>query len=76
MREDVPPDSFYQEDSRILRQYWVGHGFVLAESLWNLYGDSSRDIDGAAHDGRLFFTYRGAGTGTWYYHFNMVNPAG
>lgn len=76
VREDVPPDSFYQEDSRILRQYWVGQGFVLAESLCNLYGDSSRDVDEAAHDGRLFISYRGAGTGTWYSPFNTVNAAG
>jgi len=76
VREDVPPDSYYQKDAQILRGYWQQRNFLLAESLSNLYGDSSRQVDGAAHDGRIFITYRGNGVGTWYSPFNMVYPAG
>lgn len=76
VREDVPPDSFYQKDARILRQYWVARGFALAESLCDLYGDSSREVNAAAHDGRLFITYRGSGVSTWHSPFNAVDATG
>jgi len=59
-----------------LRQYWIDRGFVLAESLCDLYGDSSREVNAAAHEGRLFIAYRGSGVSTWYSPFNAVDASG
>lgn len=75
VREDVPPDSYYQKDAQILRAYWQERNFLLAESLCNLYGDSSRQVNYAGNDGRIFITYRGNGVGSWYSPFNAVTPA-
>jgi len=64
-RDPGNPDPYYQVDSRLVRQYWRDHGYVLAESLFNLAGDSSPQVLAALHAGRAFITYRGAAGGRW-----------
>jgi len=64
-RDPGNPDPYYQVDSRLARQYWLNHDYVLAESLFNLAGDSSPQVLAALHDGRALMTYRGAAFGHW-----------
>ncbi|MEO0080182.1 MAG: C25 family cysteine peptidase, partial [candidate division WOR-3 bacterium] len=74
VREDVPPDSYYQDDSRFVRKYWENNGYILAESLADFWGHNSSHVTAAANDGRVFITYRGQGTATWYSPFHQINP--
>jgi hypothetical protein len=74
VREDNPPDEYYQADSRILRNYWQAAGYVVAESLCDLYGHTSADVTAAANNGRAFITYRGVAGGMWWIPFNTINP--
>ena len=73
-RDPGNPDPYYQVDSRLARQYWLNHGYVRAESLSSLTGDSSPQVVAALHDGRAFITYRGAAGGTWDYPFADFYP--
>ena len=72
--EDNPPDEYYQIDSRMARERWLADGYVVAESLMNLWGDTSADVTAAANDGRTFITYRGQGVSTWWYPFHLIDP--
>jgi hypothetical protein len=72
--EDFPPDPFYQEDSRIARNYWIAQGYVRAESLSDIGGHNSTHVNAAAADGRMFLTYRGQCTARWKRPFNQVTP--
>lgn len=74
VREDESPDPYYQPDSRLVRSLWQNAGYVLTESLLDLQGHSSSDVNAAARDGRVFITYRGQGVGTWWLPFNSVTP--
>jgi hypothetical protein len=73
-RNPSDPDPYYQIDSRLARQYWVSNGFGLAESLFNLAGDSSPQVLAALHDGRAFMTYRGVAGGHWDFPFFNFYP--
>lgn len=72
--EDNPADPYYQADSRVARNYWRGAGYVTAESLCSLYGNTSADVTAAANNGRAFITYRGIAGGTWWNPFHQINP--
>jgi len=74
LREDVPPDLYYQADSRFLRKYWMANNYSVAESLADFTSNTSADVTAAAQDGRAFITYRGIGTGYWYPPFHQINP--
>jgi len=74
VREDAPPDGYYQADSRLLRQYWTTNGYLVAESLANFTSNTSADVTAAAQDGRAFIAYRGLGTGYWYTPFDAIDP--
>lgn len=74
VREDQPPDLYYQPDSRLVRSLWQNAGYVLTESLLDLQGHSSSDVNAAGRDGRMFITYRGQGVGSWWSPFNSVTP--
>ncbi len=65
IREDNPPDEYYQADSRYARQLWRDAGYVVTESLYSLHGHSGDDLEAAINDGRVFVTYRGQTTGHW-----------
>jgi hypothetical protein len=54
VREDVPTDTCYQPDSRLLRRYWTSNGYAVAESLADFTGHTSADVTAAAQDGRAF----------------------
>ncbi|MGQ9678137.1 MAG: C25 family cysteine peptidase [bacterium] len=75
VREDQPSDPYYQPDSRLVRSLWENAGYALTESLLNLQGHSSSDVNAAGTGGRMFITYRGQGVGTWWSPFNSVTPA-
>lgn len=75
VREDSPPDLYYQPDSRFVRGLWQSSGFVLCESLCHLWGHNSSHVNAAAGDGRSFITYRGQGVGYWWTPFNAIRPS-
>jgi hypothetical protein len=68
------PDPFYLTDSRYARQLWLNAGYVVAESLYNLAGDSTRELVAALNDGRSFITYRGVAGAIWWNPFNTFWP--
>jgi hypothetical protein len=72
VREDVPPDAYYMADARLVHSWWLGAGYTLVESLSNIYGDSSPDVNAAGSDGRAFLLYRGQATASWYTPFHRV----
>lgn len=74
VREDNPPDPYYQPDSRLVRGFWTSSGYTLAESLMNTWGHGSADVTNSANNGRAFITYRGQGVSTWWSPFNTINP--
>lgn len=73
-RDPGNPDPYYQVDSRLARLCWLHSGYVRAESLSSLTGDSSPQVVAALHDGRAFITYRGAAGGIWDYPFADFYP--
>ncbi len=72
VREDVPPDAYYMADARLVHNWWLGAGYTMVESLSNVYGDSSTDVNAAGSEGRAFVLYRGQATATWYTPFHQV----
>ncbi|MEO0078908.1 MAG: C25 family cysteine peptidase, partial [candidate division WOR-3 bacterium] len=72
VREDVPPDAYYVADARMVHNLWLAAGYTLVESLSNLYGDSSADVNAAGSAGRAFMLYRGQATASWYTPFHQV----
>jgi hypothetical protein len=75
VNEDTPVDPYYQADSRLVRGWWQGAGYVLCESLSDFQGHSSSDVNAAASDGRAFITHRGQCVGYWWPPFDHVTPA-
>ena len=71
VREDNPPDPYYQADARYIRNLALENGFILAESLLNLAGHNANDIINSMNDGRAFLVYRGQGVGNWWSPFNI-----
>ncbi len=69
-------DPYYQEDTRLSRQYWVDSGYVVAESLANIWGDDADDAIASVHDGRTFIGYRGVAGGGWADSFYWFWPVG
>jgi hypothetical protein len=68
------PDPYYLPDSRYARQLWLDAGYTVAESLYNLAGDSTDQLVAALNDGRTFITYRGVAGGFWWNPFNTFVP--
>ncbi|MFO7652054.1 MAG: C25 family cysteine peptidase [bacterium] len=75
VREDNPPDQYYQPDAREVRGYWTASGYALSESLMNSWGHNSASVNTSASDGRSFITYRGQGVSSWWSPFNTVSPS-
>ncbi|MEO0130633.1 MAG: C25 family cysteine peptidase [candidate division WOR-3 bacterium] len=71
VREDQPPDPYYQVDARYIRNLALQNGFILAESLLNLLGHNANDVINSMNDGRAFLVYRGQGVGNWWSPFNI-----
>jgi hypothetical protein len=72
--DTITPDTLYGPDSRLLRQFWIDRGYLIAESLSNFAGDDSLDATAALQDGRTFITYRGVGVGSWWHPFMGFYP--
>ncbi|MCX7837050.1 MAG: C25 family cysteine peptidase [candidate division WOR-3 bacterium] len=71
VREDQPPDPYYQADARYIRNLVLENGFILAESLLNLSGHNANNVINSMNDGRAFLVYRGQGVGNWWSPFNI-----
>lgn len=75
VREDEPPDAYYQADARLVRSLWRSAGYTVCESLLSTQGHNSNNVNAAAQDGRMFLTYRGQGVYNWWAPFNNVEPS-
>lgn len=75
IREDNPPDQYYQSDCRYIRNLWLGTGFALAESLISTSGHNSTNVMNAINDGRAYAIYRGQAVTNWWGPFDQVNPS-
>jgi len=73
IREDAPPDEYYQADCRYVRGLWSGAGFVQTESLISP-ADSSTEVRNAINAGRGFVLYRGRAVYHWWTPFDRVWP--
>lgn len=74
VNEDNPPDAYYQPDCRYIRGLWTAAGFTRNESLMDLWGDNSHDVQAAFNDGRGYAVYRGQCIATWWPPFDSINP--
>ncbi|MEO0108665.1 MAG: C25 family cysteine peptidase, partial [candidate division WOR-3 bacterium] len=79
--EDAPPDSWYQYDSRTIRDQWLANGYLLVDSFFNTHqtprpcSTNSESVRVAINDGRAFVTYRGmTSTRNWYAPFDRMSP--
>jgi hypothetical protein len=74
IREDNPPDSYYQADCRYIRGLWSGAGYLQTESLISTYNNST-DVRNAINAGRGLVIHRGQCVGNWWSPFDQVSPA-
>jgi hypothetical protein len=74
IKEDAPPDHFYQADCRYIRSLMQASNFVLAESICDLYGQNSATVMNSINNGRSYVVYRGQGVSQWYPPFNSIEP--
>uniref|UniRef100_A0A7C3UZC3 Gingipain domain-containing protein n=1 Tax=candidate division WOR-3 bacterium TaxID=2052148 RepID=A0A7C3UZC3_UNCW3 len=73
VREDNPPDPYYQPDARYIRNLVLSHGFIHTDSFLNLSGHNQNDVIAAVNGGRAFVVYRGQGVSNWWSPF-ACNP--
>lgn len=79
VREDNPPDAYYQADCRYIRNLMLVNGsFIHTDSFISYYpytaGHNSSHVMSAINDGRAYVVYRGQGTSNWWSPFNAVDP--
>jgi len=75
VNEDAPADPYYQADCRYMRSVMQANGFILTESICDLYGHNSTTVMNAINDGRSYVAYRGQAVSQWYSPFNAINPS-
>jgi hypothetical protein len=75
VREDNPPDQYYQTDSRYIRGLWSAAGFLQTESLISTAGHNSTNVRNAINAGRGFVTHRGQCVANWWSPFDQVQPS-
>ncbi len=74
VREDTPPDSFYQPDCRYIRNLWLNSGnYIHVDSFLSTRGHNQDSVINAIDDGRAFLVFRGQSVSYWWPPFN-VNP--
>ncbi|MEO0114049.1 MAG: C25 family cysteine peptidase [candidate division WOR-3 bacterium] len=74
VREDVPPDPYYQSDCRYIRNLWLNYGnYIHVDSFLSTQGHNQDSVINAINNGRAFVVFRGQSVGSWYWPFN-VNP--
>jgi len=74
IREDNPPDTYYQADSRYIRGLWNAAGFLVTESLLSSSGHNSTNVRAGINEGRGFVTHRGQCVSNWWSPFDQVSP--
>lgn len=75
IREDNPPDAYYQSDCRYIRNLMLSHGFVQTDSFLSTQGHNSTNVMNAINDGRSYVVFRGQSTVNWWSPFDQVNPS-
>jgi hypothetical protein len=75
IREDNPPDAYYQSDCRYIRNLMFLNGFVQTDSFISTAGNNSNDVMNAINDGRSYVIFRGTSVTNWWSPFNAVNPS-
>ncbi|MEO0125706.1 MAG: C25 family cysteine peptidase [candidate division WOR-3 bacterium] len=73
VREDNPPDPYYQADARYIRNLVLSYGFIQTDSFINLQGHNANNVIAAVNEGRSFVVYRGQGVSNWWSPF-ACNP--
>lgn len=73
VREDNPPDPYYQADARYIRNLVLSYGFIHTDSFINLQGHNADNVIAAVNEGRSFVIYRGQGISNWWSPF-ACNP--
>lgn len=71
VREDNPPDPYYQPDARYIHNFWRLAGYTRIDSFINTLGHNQTDVENAITDGRSFVVYRGQGVNYWWSPFNV-----
>ncbi len=74
VREDNPPDQYYQADCRYIRNIWLNAGFMVTDSFLSTQGHNSTNVMNAINNGRTFVVYRGQAVTNWWSPFNNVDP--
>lgn len=69
VREDIPPDAYYQADTRYIRNLWLNAGFTQTDSFQNTRGNDQDDVVNAINNGRTFVVFRGQSVGHWWEPF-------
>jgi len=75
IREDNPPDAYYQADCRYIRNLMLAQGFVQTDSFLSTAGNNSTDVMNAINNGRSYVIFRGTTTVNWWSPFDQVNPS-
>jgi len=71
VREDNPPDAYYQADCRYIRTLWLGAGYTHVDSFLSTQGHNQNDVINAINNGRAFVVYRGQAVSYWWSPFNV-----
>uniref|UniRef100_A0A7C6ED63 Gingipain domain-containing protein n=1 Tax=candidate division WOR-3 bacterium TaxID=2052148 RepID=A0A7C6ED63_UNCW3 len=71
VREDNPPDPYYQSDCRYIRNLWLAANYTHIDSFINTAGHNQSDVENAITNGRAFVVYRGQAVSYWWSPFNV-----
>ncbi len=71
IREDNPPDSFYQPDCRYIRNIWLDTGYIQVDSFISTQGHNQDSIISAINNGRAFVVFRGQSLRYWWQPFQV-----
>ena len=71
VREDAPPDPYYQADCHYIRNLWLNAGYIHVDSFISTQGDNRDSVINAINDGRAFVVYRGQACSYWWSPFNV-----
>ena len=72
VREDAPPDPYYQADTRYIRNLWLNAGYIQTDSFQNTRGNNQNDVVNAINNGRAFVVYRGQAVSMWWSPFTVL----
>ena len=74
VREDAPPDQYYQADCRYIRNLMLASGYIQIDSFLSTAGNNSSDVMNAINNGRTYVVYRGQALVQWWSPFHQVIP--